>query len=1095
MPQEDFQESVTDIVLEPIKAIPKKVIENIWNKKQLEEMFIDAGRWVINYERDGTEESDLRGIAFCEKNMREIANYMFHQNHQDQFRWFEVLRQAIHAQLKESGMSVRNQQNCEKHFLEIIGKCMREKNPITVERSMQQETVNGVRMLNEQNSRMLQIVMENNEFLRGYCNAENEKRQHIRQEKAGSQYRSKVKKWTLAHVHVEGLFAPKEKRGEEIGKLTAIWADERGKYPGWYIPPYEVCQELSVYTNETGLLQSEEFVETDKMFAFVYELVWRYETGMHCYSFYEIKHIYTIWNALEDKDACIEKWFYVGQALLRVFRENGDYAKWEIVYDQLKPYEKVGVNGKIDLQLEKLKYEYHRLNIPAMRIALAKCNPQKEHYEQRLQILGIRVELDEAVSVLADLERLMMELQNIPAEDEKSSLYYRSLEASALQLYSLCMQGVWDDYGEYEQHLGEIADIEEKIESKKELFDWDGWIGSVKNALLNWHVKKYEQKEAFELDREIYTLMSSTNECESAYWFYRMIEKLALPLQCGHVTLLGNMEQSWIEAIADQMEMLGLFLLCRESRSSVIKTLVDRKFLGSLSVDKLENMVGLLIHALAKNIEEMDNQERPHAGGVLSRIRENVPELLIRFMSRCPENQQESALLLLKMLMEDEKLSNFFAMKPLCVAILQNVSEKKKAQMLDTMMQTKIIEHRGIGGHEDGIDIFACYFKKKDIGPLQKECNVKRETIEWLLQIPEQAGYEYQTKVWRLETLDRLGLLDEEQYKKYATLVWNFVDEKTGLPQLTNVHIFVYEVLPYIDAHIPSKSVKQWFLSNHLETQFKDEDGVKGTMGEIPYLDELILLCDNVPKNYWTKKETRQLVQEIVDYWNVLREKLEDQKHRAWAQEEYLNRARKMKRTAAAICRNSETSKESRKELRRMITEMQQWKISTKELEVQVTEDDELTERICDQMLSSDDGQSVDAIVGAYHFIVAHPQEKSSQKLLNEMMRILRYRKMPGLVSAVYIFHNLLYGKCKIMQKKNLSSLDACLLILADSLQVSEACGEEYREILHVRKACMGVAFQMYQREEARCGAGVQRWKQIAEDDAELNEIKHEWVW
>ena len=99
-------------------------------------------------------------------------------------------------------------------------------------------------------------------------------------------------------------------------------------------------------------------------------------------------------------------------------------------------------------------------------------------------------------------------------------------------------------------------------------------------------------------------------------------------------------------------------------------------------------------------------------------------------------------------------------------------------------------------------------------------------------------------------------------------------------------------------------------------------------------------------------------------------------------------------------------------------------------------------------MMSSDDGQSVDAIVGAYHFIVAHPQEKRSQKLLNEMMRILRYRKMPGLVSAVFIFQNLLYEKSPIMQKKNLSALDECLLILADSLQVSEACGEEYREIL-----------------------------------------------
>ena len=1095
MTQEDFQESVTDIVLEPIKAIPKKVIENIWDKKQLEEMFIDAGRWVINYERDGTEESDLRGIAFCEENMLEIANYMFHQNHKDQFRWFEVLQQAIHAQLKESGMSVRNQQNCEKHFLEIIGKCMREKNPIIVERSMQQETVNGVRMLNEQNSRMLQIVMENNEFLRGYCNEENEKRQHIRQEKAGSQYRSKVKKWTLAHVHVEGLFAPKEKRGEEISKLTTIWADERGKYPGWYIPPYEVCQELSVYTNETGLLQSEEFVETDKMFAFVYELVWRYETGMHCYSFYEIKHIYTIWNALEDKDACIEKWFYVGQALLRVFRENGDYAGWENVYEQLEPYEKVGVNGKIDLHLEKLKYEYHRLDVPAMRRALAKCHPQEKDYEQRLQILGIRVELDEAVSVLADLERLMMELQNIPTEDEKSSLYYRSLEASALQLYSLCMQGVWDDYGEYEQHMGEIADIEEKIESKKELFDWNSWIGSVQNALLNWHVKKYEQKEAFELDREIYTLMSSTNECESAYWFYRMLEKLALPLQCGHVTLLGNMEQPWIEAIADQMEMLGLFLLCREARSSVIKTLVDRKFLGSLSVDKLENMVGLLIHSLTQNIEEMDEQERPHAGGVLSRIRENVPELLIRFMSRCPENQQESALLLLKMLMEDEKLSNFFEMKPLCVAILQNVSEKKKAQMLDTMMQTKIIEHRGIGGHEDGIDIFACYFKKKDIGPLQKECKVRTETIEWLLQVPEQAGYEYQTKVWRLETLDRLGVLDEEQYRKYAELVWHFIDEKTGLPQLANVHIFVYEVLPYIDAHIPSKSVKQWFLSNHLEAQIKDETSVKGTMGEVPYLDELILLCDNVNKNYWTKKETKQLVKEIVDYWSVLKKKLEEQKHRAWTQEEYLNRARKMKRAAAAICRNSEISKESRKELQQMITEMQRWDISTKELEVQVAEEDALIEQICDQMLSSDDGHSVDAIVGAYQYIKSHPQEKRSQKLLDKLMKIMCYRKTPGLVAAVNIMHNLLYCNCPIMQKKNLKTLDKSLVILADSMQEQETGNIEYRKMLHVRKACMGLAFQMQQMEAARDGAGVQMWKRIAEDTAEVNEIRQEWIW
>lgn len=36
----EFQESVTDIVLEPIKAIPKKVIENIRDKSNLKKCLL-----------------------------------------------------------------------------------------------------------------------------------------------------------------------------------------------------------------------------------------------------------------------------------------------------------------------------------------------------------------------------------------------------------------------------------------------------------------------------------------------------------------------------------------------------------------------------------------------------------------------------------------------------------------------------------------------------------------------------------------------------------------------------------------------------------------------------------------------------------------------------------------------------------------------------------------------------------------------------------------------------------------------------------------------------------------------------------------------
>ena len=130
-------------------------------------------------------------------------------------------------------------------------------------------------------------------------------------------------------------------------------------------------------------------------------------------------------------------------------------------------------------------------------------------------------------------------------------------------------------------------------------------------------------------------------------------------------------------------------------------------------------------------------------------------------------------------------------------------------------------------GHGDGIDIFSYYFRKEDIGPLQRKCIVRPETIAWLLEIPSEAGYEWRTKVLRLETLYRLQLLDEKQQQAYAALLWHYVSETTGLPEGKDLHLFAYEKLPCLDANILVKSIKQWFLSRRLQDQFEDQQGCR----------------------------------------------------------------------------------------------------------------------------------------------------------------------------------------------------------------------------------------------------------------------------
>ena len=107
-----------------------------------------------------------------------------------------------------------------------------------------------------------------------------------------------------------------------------------------------------------------------------------------------------------------------------------------------------------------------------------------------------------------------------------------------------------------------------------------------------------------------------------------------------------------------------------------------------------------------------------------------------------------------------------------------------------------------------------------------------------------------------------------------------------------------------------------------------------------------------------------------------------------------------------------------------------------------------------------------------------------------------RYRKTPGLVSAIYFLHNLVYADCQIIrQRDNQNHMDACLEMLADILRVEQDCDMPVKDILHARKACMSLAFRMYQMPETSGGKGVQRWKEIAADECEMNEIRQEWVW
>lgn len=79
--------------------------------------------------------------------------------------------------------------------------------------------------------------------------------------------------------------------------------------------------------------------------------------------------------------------------------------------------------------------------------------------------------------------------------------------------------------------------------------------------------------------------------------------------------------------------------------------------------------------------------------------------------------------------------------------------------------------------------------------------------------------------------------------------------------------------------------------------------------------------------------------------------------------------------------------------------------------------------------------------------------------------------------------------------EENLRKVDDCLLLLADVLYKNTENRLSFKDVLHMRKACVSIAFQMQQLIGATEDyAGVRRWEEAAIDSEEMNEIKDEWV-
>lgn len=424
MDEHDVVEVGTDLLLGDSKSVLKKIGLSIFEKKQFEDIFVSAGKTVAEYEKDNTEQNELRKILFCEKNMRLLANEIRKKNI---FDWLKDLDRCVDNLLSTSELDSINKDRCKKHFEDIVIYEVKKLFPQRYGFYCLGDIHDNVNSLmastqssNETLNKILELMSQND----GEYNQKSPTTHEDWQDK--SSYT--LHKWHLERVEVDGIFAHKDSYTDDIIKLTETWQKERDEYPGWYIIPYNTAVELSMYTDENGLLQKHETEDIDVMLDFAYELCWRRIKTMLPYSEYEVFHLRQIWDKYYVKikenaggSDKIRKWFYIGQILLSDYRESMNWNEWQSLMDILTVYQDSGNNGKVDLMIERAKACYFKLDIPSLRRELDQCDIPEECYEQRLLVIGLDLECGKLEESLEKLKQLRQDL--ICKVDENNENY------------------------------------------------------------------------------------------------------------------------------------------------------------------------------------------------------------------------------------------------------------------------------------------------------------------------------------------------------------------------------------------------------------------------------------------------------------------------------------------------------------------------------------------------------------------------------------------------------------------------------------------------------------------------------------------------
>lgn len=94
--------------------------------------------------------------------------------------------------------------------------------------------------------------------------------------------------------------------------------------------------------------------------------------------------------------------------------------------------------------------------------------------------------------------------------------------------------------------------------------------------------------------------------------------------------------------------------------------------------------------------------------------------------------------------------------------------------------------------------------------------------------------------------------------------------------------------------------------------------------------------------------------------------------------------------------------------------------------------------------------------------------------MLEKIVKLIELRKEPGLLSAIWILHNLVYTKNTVIDTIGIERIDRLLFFLAELINYDNAAMKDIKHCIELRQACAALAFRLFDWKTVNCGKGVE---------------------